>query len=121
MSYAGDLTVAEAVEKLRGGAVLVDVRTETEWQQVGVPVTNDDGAPARFIEWNRIDGNRNTGFLNELQSLRGKELLLICRSGRRSIDAAISATAAGHTAYNVLGGFEAAGGWQQSDLPWKRD
>jgi rhodanese-related sulfurtransferase len=44
--YAGDLTVEEAVERVRAGAVLVDIRSEREWHQVGVPVTEALGAPA---------------------------------------------------------------------------
>lgn len=121
MTYAGDLTVSQAIDKIRDGAVLVDVRTVAEWEQVGVPVTDDAGAPALFVEWNRGDGTRNPGFLDEIADLKGKEILFLCRSGRRSIDSAIAATEAGHTAYNILGGFEADGGWQRSGQPWKKD
>lgn len=120
MSYAGDLTASQALEKVRDGAVLVDVRTIGEWEQVGVPITDDAGAPALFVEWNRGDGTRNPNFLDEIADLKGKEVLFLCRSGRRSIDSAESATEVGHTAYNILGGFEADGGWQRSGLPWKR-
>ena len=59
------------------------------------------------------------------------KLLFLCRSGVRSIDAAISATEAGYkNAYNILEGFEGdqddqghrgrLGGWRFSGLPWKQ-
>lgn len=114
--YAGDITPRQAVERVSKGAVLVDVRTEEEWQSVGVPDLTDAGTVPLFLEWNRSDGTRNVSFLNQLSALRGRELLFLCRSGVRSVAAAQSATAAGHTAYNVLHGFEADGGWRASGL-----
>ncbi|MDG2034391.1 MAG: rhodanese-like domain-containing protein, partial [Rhodospirillales bacterium] len=59
------------------------------------------------------------------------KILIMCRSGVRSIDAAIAATVAGYTqAYNVLEGFEGdkdasghrgnTGGWKHRGLPWKQ-
>jgi rhodanese-related sulfurtransferase len=58
-------------------------------------------------------------------------VLFLCRSGARSHDAAIAATAAGYTqCYNVLEGFEgdrdahghrgALNGWQAAGLPWQQ-
>lgn len=114
--YAGDVTPREAVERVSKGAVLVDVRTVEEWQNVGVPDLTDAGTVPLFLEWNRSDGTRNVSFLNQLNGLKGRELLFLCRSGVRSVAAAQSATAAGHTAYNVLYGFEADGGWRASGL-----
>lgn len=114
--YAGDITPREAVERVSKGAVLVDVRTVEEWRGVGVPDLTDAGTVPLFLEWNRSDGNRNVSFLNQLNGLKGRELLFLCRSGVRSVAAAQNATAAGHTAYNVLHGFEADGGWRSSGL-----
>lgn len=114
--YAGDITPREAVERVSEGAVLVDVRTVDEWRAVGVPDLTDAGTAPLFLEWNRSDGTRNEAFLNQLEGLKGRELLFLCRSGVRSVAAAQHATAAGHTAYNVLYGFEAAGGWRSSGL-----
>lgn len=114
--YAGDITPREAVERVSKGAVLVDVRTVEEWQSVGVPDLSDAGTVPLFLEWNRSDGNRNVSFLNQLNGLKGRELLFLCRSGVRSVAAAQSAAAAGHTAFNVLHGFEADGGWRSSGL-----
>jgi rhodanese-related sulfurtransferase len=114
--YAGDLTPREAVERVSKGAVLVDVRTVEEWRSVGVPDLTDAGTVPLFLEWNRSDGTRNVSFLNQLNGLKGRELLFLCRSGVRSVAAAQNAAAAGHTAYNVLYGFEADGGWRASGL-----
>ncbi|GAB3550044.1 hypothetical protein GCM10027404_16550 [Arthrobacter tumbae] len=114
--YAGDITPRDAVERVSKGAVLVDVRTVEEWQAVGVPDLTDAGTVPLFLEWNRSDGTRNVSFLNQLNGLKGRELLFLCRSGVRSVAAAQNATAAGHTAYNVLHGFEADGGWRSSGL-----
>lgn len=114
--YAGDITPREAVERVSKGAVLVDVRTVEEWQSVGVPDLTDAGTVPLFLEWNRSDGSRNVSFLNQLNGLKGRELLFLCRSGVRSVAAAQSAAAAGHTAYNVIHGFEADGGWQACGL-----
>jgi rhodanese-related sulfurtransferase len=60
----------------------------------------------------------------------GKKIVLLCRSGVRSIAAAQRATELGLTAYNVLEGFEGdpdeqgqrgrKGGWRFHGLPWKQ-
>jgi rhodanese-related sulfurtransferase len=125
MTYAGDLTPAEAYDLVRErcDAVLVDVRTEEEWDQVGVPDLGDLGKDVVFVEWQR--GPRrlpNPDFVAELAAAvpDGAEVVMICRSGVRSVAAAQAATAAGiGPAYNVLEGFEGAGGWQRSALPWR--
>ena len=114
--YAGTNTARDAVERVSKGAVLVDVRTVEEWRSVGVPDLTDAGTVPLFLEWTRSDGSRNVSFLNQLNGLKGRELLFLCRSGVRSVAAAQNATAAGHTAYNVLHGFEADGGWRSSGL-----
>lgn len=130
MSYAGDLAPTAAWERIAAGAVLVDVRTEGEWAHIGVPdVSTLDGEPV-FIQWNLGNGTNNPQFLAELQAAvpTNKPLMMLCRSGARSIAAAEAATAAGYTAYNVLEGFEGVpdrygdrvvNGWRNSQLPWR--
>jgi rhodanese-related sulfurtransferase len=61
----------------------------------------------------------------------GKKLVLLCRSGVRSIAAAQRATALGLQAYNILEGFEGdpdqhahrghMGGWRYRGLPWQQN
>lgn len=129
MSCAGDLAPASAWEHVAAGAVLLDVRTEGEWAHIGVPDTSSLGAEPVFIQWNLANGTNNPQFLAELQSVvpTGKQLVVLCRSGARSIAAAEAATAAGYTAYNVLEGFEGmpdgygdrvVNGWKNRKLPW---
>lgn len=116
-------------------AVLVDVRTEAEWQFVGVPDLTSLGREVLYIEWNKSNGQHNDRFLTQLQekisSAAGdRPVVFLCRSGNRSIGAAEVATAAGITpSYNVLDGFEgqldAHGhrgdtGWRALGLPWKQ-
>ena len=61
----------------------------------------------------------------------GKKVVLLCRSGVRSIAAAKRATELGIEAYNILEGFEGdpneqaqrgdVGGWQCTGLPWRQN
>jgi rhodanese-related sulfurtransferase len=130
MSYAGDLTPQDAWAKLEKGAVLVDVRTEGEWAHIGVPETKSTDNDPLFIQWTFPGGIPNPDFVEQLKQQApedtGVELLFLCRSGQRSIAAAIAATRAGFTSYNVLEGFEGepdrygertVNGWKNRGLP----
>lgn len=130
MSYAGDLSPRDAWAKLEQGAILVDVRTEGEWAHIGIPDTKATENDPLFIQWNFAGGIPNTSFIEQLTQQApeadGTELVFLCRSGQRSIAAAIAATQAGYTAYNVLEGFEGepdrygertVNGWKNRGLP----
>ena len=130
MSYAGDLTPQEAWAKLEEGAVLVDVRTEGEWAHIGIPDTKATENDPLFIRWTFRGGIPNPDFIRQLRQQapedQGTELVFLCRSGQRSIAAAIAATQAGFTSYNVLEGFEGepdrygertVNGWKNRGLP----
>ena len=133
MSYAGDLRPQEAWAKLEDGAILVDVRTEGEWAHIGIPDTAAAGSPRNeplFIQWSLAGGIPNARFIEQLKlqapAGEGTELVFLCRSGARSIAAAIAATDAGFTSYNVLEGFEGepdrhgdrtVNGWKNRGLP----
>jgi len=134
--YAGDVTPAYAYDilKAEADAVLVDVRTKAEWGFVGIPDLSDVSKMAGFIEWLTYPTMAlNPAFLTELERFaEGNEqraVFFICRSGQRSRNAAIAATAQGFArAYNVEGGFEGAldsdrhrgrqSGWKAAGLPW---
>lgn len=136
MSYAGDLTPQEAWAKLGQGAILVDVRTDREWAHIGIPDTksasaNQEHNDPLFIQWTFSGGTPNPEFITQLQQQVPEgpavELVLLCRSGARSIAAATAATAAGYTSYNVLEGFEGepdrygertVNGWKNRGLPF---
>ena len=137
MSYAGDLSPQEAWAKLEDGAILVDVRTEGEWAHIGIPDTTAAGSKRNdplFIQWNLAGGIPNARFIEQLKlqlkqpapEEQSTELVFLCRSGARSIAAAIAATEAGFTSYNVLEGFEGepdrygertVNGWKNRGLP----
>ncbi|UXA18536.1 rhodanese-like domain-containing protein [Mycobacterium sp. SMC-4] len=136
MSYAGDITPEQAWKLLseNADAVLVDVRTDAEWRFVGVPDLTSLQRDAVFIEWNRSDGSRNSGFVEDLLAAGvapgQRPVVFLCRSGNRSIGAAEAATEAGiGPSYNILDGFEGdldehkhrgATGWKAVGLPWKQ-
>ena len=126
--YAGDVTPQLAHQwVVSGRAVLVDVRSDAEREWVGfVP-----GALA--IAWKQWPGMQmNPDFDAAIRSAApGLPLLLLCRSGVRSIAAARRATELGREAYNVLEGFEgdpnpdghrgSLGGWRWRGLPWRQN
>lgn len=130
MNYAGDLTPAQAWEKIETGAVLVDVRTPSEWTHIGIPDTSALGSDPLFIAWSFATGELNPDFLTQLSDAVGLQtpVVLLCRSGARSVAAAQAATIGGYTAFNVLEGFEGVpdtygdrviNGWKNRHLPWK--
>ena len=125
--YAGDVSPQLAWQWVQAGqAVLVDVRTDAEREWVGfVP-----GALA--LAWKQWPGMAlNPLFDTQIPLLRDKPLLMLCRSGVRSIAAAKRATELGATAYNILEGFEGdpdeeahrgrQGGWRMRGLPWRQN
>jgi len=135
MSYAGDVTPAEAWSVLEQDrrAVLIDVRTMPEWTFVGVPELTGIGKELVRLSWQIFpDMGIDQQFTEKLQATGlapDAPLYFICRSGGRSAAAAAAMTAAGFTAcYNVAGGFEgdldgrrhrgSVNGWKKSDLPW---
>jgi rhodanese-related sulfurtransferase len=137
--YAGDLSAAEAWEKLKADpkAQLIDVRTVAEWNFVGLPDLSPLGRRCHCIEWQVFpDMGVNQGFAQEAAAaLAGADpatpVLLLCRSGARSRAAAAALTAAGFaSAFNVTGGFEGdldperhrglTNGWKAAGLPWRQ-
>ena len=136
MSYAGDVTPAEAYAAVTGDrdALLVDVRTTAEWTYVGVPDLSAEGRRVAFVEWSRFpDGAVNEHFVDEVRAAGlepGRPVYLLCRSGVRSRSAATALTAAGlGPAFNVVEGFEGphdreghrtVSGWKVAGLPWRQ-
>ncbi|WP_027015187.1 rhodanese-like domain-containing protein [Comamonas composti] len=126
--YAGDVPAELAWQWLQAGqAVMVDVRTDAEREWVGrVP-----GAVA--VAWKQWPGMAmNAEFDSQLRAAvpMGGKVVLLCRSGVRSVAAARRAAELGIEAYNILEGFEGElneqgqrgrlGGWRLRGLPWKQ-
>jgi sulfur dioxygenase len=127
-SYAGDVSPELAWQWVQAGeAVLVDVRTDAEREWVGfVP----GAVPVAWKQWPGMA--MNPEFDRQVQEASaGKKLVLLCRSGVRSIAAAKRATELGLEAYNILEGFEGdpdanaqrgqKGGWRRRGLPWRQN
>ena len=130
-------TQAHALVQNEPRAVLVDVRSHMEFLFVGHPTG------AINIPWiDEPDWKINPNFAREVRRLllggtvthgdiQGAPVVLICRSGKRSLDAGELLLREGFTrVYNVLEGFEgelddhhrrsAVGGWRFHDLPWEQ-
>lgn len=134
-NYAGDVTPQEAWDALSSNenAVLVDVRTNAEWNFVGIPNLSSLNKECQLISWVMFPGmTPNPEFLNQVkqaQTNADAPIYFLCRSGVRSIAAAVAATEAGFKeCYNILEGFEGdpdqnrhrgnMGGWKKRNLDW---
>ena len=114
-------------------AALIDVRTDAEWNFVGVPDLAEAGKQVVLIPWQVYPSMQVNGAFAEHLRKAGlspeSKLYFICRSGVRSLAAGQAAQAAGFPlAYNVAGGFEGpvdaeghrgqVAGWKADGLPW---
>jgi rhodanese-related sulfurtransferase len=109
-------------------AVMIDCRSEMEFLFVGHPVG------AHHVAWNELpDWEINPHFVGQVKKLSSinRPVVLICRSGNRSVDAGEALEEAGFTdVYNVLEGFEGhldedhhrgnQAGWRFEGLPWEQ-
>lgn len=120
----------EAFEFMRATphAVFIDCRSEMEYLFVGHAVGS------LHIAWN--DGPEwevNPNFVNQVRKVASpvRPVVIICRSGHRSVDAGLALEAAGfEDVYNVLHGFEGdldeshhrnvRNGWRVDGLPWEQ-
>jgi len=114
--------------KTNPNAVLVDVRSEIEFLFVGHPVGSI------HVPWNDgPDWEINPDFVAHVKKIanEARPVLLICRSGVRSLEAGKALTEAGfREVYNVQHGFEgdldeshrrsSLNGWRHDGLPWEQ-
>ena len=99
-------------------SVLIDVRTEKEWQEVGVPAIDK----LILLTWRELPNMAiNQEFEAKLTSqVHNKDtaLFFLCRSGARSLEAANFANNIGYSnCYNIIDGFEGSpygAGWKQN-------
>ena len=124
------LTPTEAQALLDGNpsAVFIDCRSEMEYFFVGHPVG------AQHVAWNDgPDWEINPHFVGQVKKVASmnRPIVLICRSGHRSVDAGLALEKAGFTeVYNVQDGFEGPlddkhhrgtrSGWRFEGLPWEQ-
>jgi rhodanese-related sulfurtransferase len=126
-----NLTPQQAWELLQqnDSAVLVDVRTQMEHTYVGHPIG------AVHIPWKEATGwEINPKFVSDVKTLVPSvdaPILLLCRSGQRSLSAAKVLEDAGYKRLiNIIDGFEGSldsnkhrnnlGGWRFCGLPWQQ-
>lgn len=126
-----NLTPQESWELLQQNtsAVLVDVRTQMEHAYVGHPIG------AVHIPWKEAPSwEINPNFVADVKKLVlscDAPILLLCRSGQRSLSAARTLEDAGYKhLVNIIDGFEGAldphkhrgllGGWRFCGLPWEQ-
>lgn len=124
--YAGDVFPELAWQWVQAGeAVLVDVRTDAEREWVGrVP----GAVAAAWKQWPGMALNPDFDAQVRAAAEGGRKLVLLCRSGVRSVAAAQRAASMGIKAFNILEGFEGdvdangqrgrLGGWRKRGLPW---
>ncbi len=107
-SSAPAVDPAEAAARVRAGkAVLIDVREPSEWE-AGV------AAPAYLLPLSDLRGpRRKWQHVLESAKAEGKEVLLYCRTGNRSGQAAAVLAQEGYPVGNV-GGFR---DWSAAGLP----
>jgi rhodanese-related sulfurtransferase len=116
-------------------AQLVDVRTDVEWNFVGVPELQQSGKQTILIPWQVYPTMQRNGSFEDNLKQAGltaeHKIYFICRSGARSMAAAQAAHAAGFpNVFNVADGFEGppdvqghrgrTAGWKADGLPWRQ-
>jgi len=126
-----NLTPQQSWELMQSNAqaVLIDVRTKMEHDFVGHPLQSV------HIPWKEApDWQINNDFVNQVKQVindRSVPILLLCRSGQRSLEAAkLLETQGFEYLVNILDGFEGAldekkhrgniSGWRYSQLPWEQ-
>ncbi len=98
----GRLSPAEAYEKAKAGAIILDVRTPLERQEGKIPGSLALPLDKLAWEWEKLP--------------RNKEIICQCRSGSRSARAARFLASKGYKVYNLVGGIES---WKRQKLPVK--
>ena len=111
-------------------AILVDVRTQMEHAYVGHPIG------AVLIPWKEAPSwEINQNFVDDVKKIAPNTdtpILLLCRSGQRSLSAAKALEESGYShLINIVDGFEGpldanqhrgnVGGWRFCGLPWQQN
>ena len=124
-----------------GKAIVIDVRTRAEWTFVGLPLLPAGAPEIALIEWQSYPAmavtpdfaERALAAINEAEA---ETAFFLCRSGVRSLHAAVATKAAAEAVgrnvdcVNVTGGFEgdpnsqgrrgSVNGWKAQGLPWRQ-
>lgn len=116
IEYKADITAQEAYQMQQNGAILIDVRTKQEYDFMRA---KDAVLVESYME---LNGKRvfNKNFVTQIEDLvdmdLNKEIILICRSGSRTKEAAAILAKNGFSnIYNVKNGF--VYDWVRANLP----
>lgn len=122
-------------------AILIDVRTRAEWAFVGLPDLTAAGKEPALIEWQgfpamAVNPDFAASALAVIREAGAGTAYFLCRSGGRSLRAALATAEAAGAAgvnvacVNVAEGFEgdldpngrrgAVSGWKARELPWRQ-
>jgi rhodanese-related sulfurtransferase len=132
-----NVSALQAWQALKGESEtqLVDCRTDAEWQYVGIPDLRELRKQVVLVSWQYFpSGNVNRAFVTELRDAGlapEHRIYFLCRSGARSMAAALAARAEGFTeVFNIADGFEGPhdaeghrgtlAGWKAASLPWRQ-
>jgi len=105
--------------------VLLDVRTEEEWDIDGKPDGEKMGLKTHFLSIQFADKTFNENFIEEFKKLniqKDSEILTMCMGGVRSQAAAELLTKENYKCINISDGFlgnPESMGWKNSGLPSK--
>jgi rhodanese-related sulfurtransferase len=133
--YSGEVSPQESFDYIsKNPSIIIDVRTGPEWQFVGIPDLSDTPSRLVTISWKLYPSFvMNPRFIGDLIAetsiAKDTPLFFICRSGGRSLDAAVAVAAEGYYyCFNITGGFEGdvnsnrqrsmEHGWKHDNLPW---
>ena len=106
-------------------SVLLDVRTEEEWNVDGKPDGEKMGLKTHFLTIQFADKSFNQNFIEDFKKLnieRDTEILTMCMGGVRSQGAAELLTKENYKCVNISDGFLGNPenmGWKNSSLPCK--
>ena len=101
-------------------SVLLDVRTQEEWDNDGKPDGDKIGLKTYFLEIRRDSFFDFVQEFNNLNINQDKEILVICKSGERSQISAELLFRENYKSINISDGFmgsQEGVGWKKSDLP----
>ena len=118
-----EMTPNELIEYSNNSkCILIDVRTEREWETVGKPDGDQIGLKTYFVSIKNNEGSLNGNFVNDILSLNIEkefEIAFICKSGVRSALASYMLSHEDYKCINVVDGFEGNEGWLNVGLPVK--
>ena len=111
--------------KENSNTVLLDVRTENEWNSLGKPKAEDLNSKTYFVTVSHDLSNWQVPDQNFIENVKkkidkDKKILVMCAAGGRSMIAANLLENEGYTVLNVSDGYSGNSqdpGWKKLNLP----